>query len=274
MPLRCIIRGAASLLPIMSENSAPDPRPVITEEQRAAVLERVNRPRWRVWRAAVEWAKSFQIAILLALFVRAFFVDAFKIPSGSMEHTLLVGDFLLVNKLAYGAEVPFTGKHLPAMRTPKRGEVIVFLFPEDLTKNYVKRLVGLPGDTVAMERGILRVNGRVSSEQYVEHTMPWDDRGTEEFDWQKSFLALDSSAARRYHPTRDNWGPIVVPAANMFVLGDNRDNSSDSRYWGFVADSLLRGAPLFVYYSYQPDSTRPMSWLTSIRWSRLGERIE
>ncbi len=258
----------------MSENSASDPRPVITEEQRAAVLERVNRPRSRLWRAAVEWAKSFQIAILLALFVRAFFVDAFKIPSGSMEHTLLVGDFLLVNKLAYGAEVPFTGKHLPAMRSPKRGEVIVFLYPEDLTKNYVKRLVGLPGDTVSMEHGVLRVNGKVSSEEYVEHTMPWDDRGTEEFAWQKSFLALDSVSARRYHPTRDNWGPIVVPQANMFVLGDNRDNSSDSRYWGFVADSLLRGSPLFVYYSYQPDATRPMSWLTSIRWSRLGERIE
>ncbi len=258
----------------MSENSAPDPRPVITEEQRAAVLERVNRPRWRVWRAAIEWAKSFQIAILLALFVRAFFVDAFKIPSGSMEHTLLVGDFLLVNKLAYGAEVPFTGKHLPALRTPKRGEVIVFLYPDDVSKNYVKRLIGLANDTIAMQRGALRVNGVTLSEAYVEHTMPWDDRGAEEFEWQRRYLALDSSAARRYRPTRDNWGPIIVPAGHMFVLGDNRDNSSDSRYWGFVADSLLRGSPLFVYYSYQPDSTRPMSWLTRIRWGRLGERIE
>lgn len=246
----------------------------ITEEQRAAVLERVNRPRWRAWRAVVEWAKSFQIAILLALFVKAFLVDTFKIPTGSMEHTILVGDFLLVNKLAYGAEVPFTGKRLPAMRTPRRGEVIVFLYPEDPTKNYVKRLVGLPGDTVAMRAGQLVVNGRAEHGDYIEHTMPWDDRGSEEFQWQRPFLALDSAAARRYRPTRDNWGPLVVPPGNMFVLGDNRDNSSDSRYWGFVADSLLRGAPLFVYYSYQPDSTQPLAWLTSIRWGRLGERIE
>ena len=258
----------------MSENSAPESRPAITEERRAAVLERVNRPRWRVWRAAVEWAKSFQIAILLALFVRAFFVDAFKIPTGSMENTLLVGDFLLVNKLAYGAEVPFTGRKLPAMRTPKRGEVIVFLYPEDLTKNYVKRLVGLSGDTVAMRHGTLVVNGRTEGGEHVAHTMPWDDRGDAGFAWQRAFLVLDSVAMRRYHPTRDNWGPLVVPPAHMFVLGDNRDNSSDSRYWGFVADSLLRGAPLFVYYSYQPDSTHPLAWLTSIRWSRLGERIE
>lgn len=258
----------------MSETSPPESRPVITEEQRAAVLDRVNRPRGRVWGAAVEWAKSFQIAILLALFVRAFFVDAFKIPSGSMEHTLLVGDFLLVNKLAYGAEVPFTGKHLPAMRVPQRGEVIVFQFPEDPTKAYVKRLVGLAGDTMAMRRGALLVNGVARSEQYVEHTMPSDDRGTQEFDWQRPFLALAPDLADHYRPTRDNWGPLVVPPAHMFVLGDNRDNSSDSRYWGFVADSLLRGQPLFVYYSYQPDSTRPMAWLTRIRWGRLGERIQ
>ncbi|MBI3791429.1 MAG: signal peptidase I [Gemmatimonadetes bacterium] len=258
----------------MSDVSAPEQRPVITEEQRAAVLERVNRPRWRVWRGVVEWAKSFQIAILLALFVKAFFVDTFKIPTGSMEHTILVGDFVLVNKLAYGAEVPFTGRRLPAMRTPKRGEVIVFLYPEDPTKNYVKRLVGLPGDTVAMRRGQLVVNGIREHGAYIEHTMPWDDRGAEEFQWQRPYLALDSVAAHRYHPTRDNWGPLVVPPQHMFVLGDNRDNSSDSRYWGFVADSLLRGAPLFVYYSYQPDSTRPFAWLTGIRWDRLGERIE
>ena len=258
----------------MSEPSIPESRPVITEEQRAAVLERVNRPRSRVWRAAIEWAKSFQIAILLALVVRAFLVDAYKIPSGSMENTLLVGDFLLVNKLAYGAEVPFTGKHLPAMRTPQRGEVIVFQYPVDPTKAYVKRLVGVSGDTISMRRGVLLVNGIARAEQYVDHSTPWDDRGTEEFDWQRPFLALSAPAARGYRPTRDTWGPLVVPAGHLFVLGDNRDNSSDSRYWGFVADSLLRGQPLFVYYSYQPDSTSALAWLTGIRWSRLGERIE
>ena len=257
---------------MIEETAAP--RPAITDEQRAAVLDRVNKPRAKWRRAWLEWAKSFQIAILLSLVVRAFFIDAFKIPSGSMERTLLVGDFLLVNKLAYGAEVPFTGKRLPALKQPTRGDVIVFVYPVDPTKNYVKRLIGLPGDTVRMRRGIVIVNGVTQAERYVEHTMPWQDRGTEEFEWQRRFLALNPIAALRYHPTRDNWGPLLVPPHHLFVLGDNRDNSSDSRYWGFVSDSLLRGQPLLVYFSYAPDSSQRFAWLTRIRWGRLGERIE
>ena len=250
------------------------PRPAITEEKRAAVLDRVNRPRARWSRVWIEWAKSFQIAILLSVVVRLFFVEAFKIPSGSMEHTLLVGDFLLVNKLAYGAEVPFTGKRLPALKEPARGDVVVFVYPVDPTKNYVKRLIGLPGDTVLMTKGTVSVNGVPQSEEYAEHGRPWDDLGREEFAWQRRFLALDPITALRYHPTRDNWGPILIPAHHLFVLGDNRDNSEDSRYWGFVSDSLLRGQPLLVYFSYAPDSAQRFAWLTRIRWGRLGERIE
>ena len=257
----------------MSDETAA-PRPEITDEQRAAVLQRVNKPRERWTRAWIEWAKSFQIAILLSLVVRAFFIDAFKIPSGSMEHTLLVGDFLLVNKLAYGAEVPFTGTRLPALKAPARGDVIVFVYPVDPSKNYVKRLIGLPGDTVRMRRGTVILNGVAQAEQYVEHTLPWEDRGADDFEWQRHFLALDRVAALRYHPTRDNWGPILVPPHHLFVLGDNRDNSSDSRYWGFVSDSLLRGQPLLVYFSYAPDTSQRFAWLTRIRWGRLGERIE
>ena len=119
-------------------------RPVVTEAARAEALRRVNRGRAAHWSLIWEWAKSFQIAILLFLFVRTFLVEAFKIPSGSMEHTLLVGDFLLVNKLVYGAEVPFTHARLPRLREPQRGDVIVFEWPEDPSKNFVKRLVGLP----------------------------------------------------------------------------------------------------------------------------------
>ena len=120
-------------------------------------------------------ARSFIIAVVLFLFVRAFFVEAFKIPSGSMERTLLVGDFLLVNKLVYGAEVPFTGKHLPALHSPERGDVVVFQWPEDPTKNFVKRLVGVPGDTLAMRDGMLIVNGVPQAERYVTHTDPGAD---------------------------------------------------------------------------------------------------
>jgi signal peptidase I len=246
------------------------PRP-ISEQHRAEALRRVNRSgaRW-VW----EWAKSFQVAFLLFLLVRAFLVEAFKIPSGSMERTLLVGDFLLVNKLVYGAEVPFTSRRLPALRQPERGDVIVFQWPEDPTKNFVKRLVGTPGDTLAMHDGQLVVNGAPQRESYVVRTDPDATTSEEDFRWQRDYLVRTAEAAGSvYHPSRNNWGPLIVPAKSYFVLGDNRDNSLDSRYWGFVPDTLVRGRPMFVYYSYAPDTARRFAWLTQIRWDRLGERI-
>src|SRR5687768_18607485 len=146
----------------------------ITEERRTQALNHVNRT-GAVERVLVEWMKTFLVAVLLFFFVRAFFVEAFKIPSGSMERTLLVGDFLLVNKLVYGAEVPFTGKRLPALREPRLGDVVVFQWPQDPTKNFVKRLVGMPGDTLAMEQGKLIRNGREVREHYVVHTDPGMD---------------------------------------------------------------------------------------------------
>lgn len=228
---------------------------------------------YRVVRAGWEWAKSVQLAIVLFLLVRAFFVEAFKIPSGSMEGTLLVGDFLLVNKLLYGAEVPFTGKHLPAVREPRLGDVVVFQWPEDVTKNFVKRLVGLPGDTVEMRRGTLIRNGREQREGYAINPSASFDPSGEDFRWQRDFVAPGVDV-RRYHPSRNNWGPLVVPDRSYFVLGDNRDNSLDSRYWGFVPDSLVRGSPIFVYYSYSPDSGSALDWLTRVRWQRLGELIK
>ena len=224
-------------------------------------------------RAAFEWAKSLSLAIILFLLVRAFLVEAYRIPSGSMEGTLLVGDFLLVNKLVYGAEVPFTDKRLPAVRKPQINDIVVFLYPLDKTKNYVKRLVGLPGDTVAMRQSILIRNGKAQVERWVTHSGPVTDQFADAFDWQSSFLVKQRGGARAYHPSRDNWGPLVVPANHYFMLGDNRDNSEDSRYWGFVSDSLVLGSPIVVYYSYQPDSTASLDWLTRVRWHRLGERV-
>ncbi len=254
---------------------------------RAEALRRVNhvaqfRLGW-LW----EWAKVFQIAFVLFLVLRAFFVEAYKIPSGSMERTLLVGDFLLVNKLVYGAEVPFTGKRLPRLRDPERGDVIVFQWPEDPSKNFVKRLVGVPGDTLMMRDGALYVNGQLKQERYVTHTEPGVDPTFEEFRWQRDYVVRSAVAAPAIgepavsgvvrdpgdHPSRNNWGPLIVPAGSYFVLGDNRDNSLDSRYWGFVPDSLLRGQPMMVYYSYAPDSADRLAWLRSVRWSRLGERV-
>ncbi len=234
-------------------------------------------PRRRVARGVVralfEWVKSVSLALCLFVLLRAFLVEAFKIPSGSMEGTLLAGDFLLVNKLVYGAEVPFIGKHLPAVRQPMDGDVIVFLWPLDPTKNFVKRLVGVPGDTLAMEGGVLIRNGVRQVEEYTRHVEPNYDPVGDDFDWQRDFLVPIARASRAYHPSRNNWGPIIVPPRNYFVLGDNRDNSLDSRYWGFVPDTLVRGTPLFVYYSYAPDTSSSVSWLTHVRWKRIFTRV-
>ncbi len=257
----------------MSEQAMGGVRPAPSAEDRAEALRAVNSSPGRRLVLFLEWAKSFTIAIVLFLFVRAFLVEAFKIPSGSMEHTLLVGDFLLVNKLVYGAEVPFTGRHLPAVRAPKRGDVVVFQWPEDRTKNFVKRLVGLPGDTVEMRDGTLLINGALQREGYALRSEPDMDRAGDEFRWQRDYLIRSASASMAYHPSRNNWGPLVVPEGNYFVLGDNRDNSLDSRYWGFVPQELLRGSPMFVYYSFAPDSSHRFAWITRIRWERLGERV-
>lgn len=250
--------------------AAPEAQPLVAslEPAPAAPLK----TRFRLFRATWEWAKSVQLAIILFLVVRAFLVEAFKIPSGSMEGTLLVGDFLLVNKLVYGAEVPLLEKRLPAVRAPRLGDVVVFQWPEDLAKHFVKRLVGLPGDVLEMRSGILWRNGAEHAEPYAQRSLPLREPSSDEFRWQRDYLAADAGA-RGYNPTRNDWGPLSVPSQHYFVLGDNRDNSLDSRYWGFVPDSLLRGSPIFVYYSYEPDSGKPFDWLRRVRWQRLGDVI-
>jgi signal peptidase I len=249
----------------------------LSAEQRKAILRRVNRSR-SGWRILWDWLKSFQIAVLLFLVIKTFVVEAFKIPSGSMENTLLVGDFLLVNKAIYGAELPFTHIHLPRFQKPDRGDVIVFEFPdesdpENHDKNFVKRVVGVAGDTLEMRDGAIWRNGAPISEQYVIHSDPGVDATVDEFGWQRNFLVSRAEAHSGYHPSRNTWGPLIVPEENYFVLGDNRDNSYDSRYWGFVPDSVIKGRPLLVYYSFEHDKSRRAPWLTNIRWGRLGERI-
>lgn len=259
---------------------------IITERQRSTALNRANRRQSARLAFVWDWLRSVVLAMALFVVIRAFFVEAFKIPTGSMEGTLLVGDFLLVNKLVYGAEVPLTGRKLPGFRQPRHGDVIVFQWPVDPSKNFVKRIVGMAGDTIAMRGGKFVLNGVPRSESYAVHTRGGEEPSEEEFAWQKAFLPRSRAPfagdvppgvggpAMEYHPSRDNWGPIVVPAGNYFVLGDNRDNSLDSRYWGFVADSLVRGQPIVVYYSYNPDSAHRLDWLTRVRWKRFGELIQ
>jgi signal peptidase I len=190
-----------------------------------------------------------------------------------MEKTLLVGDFLLVNKAVYGAQLPGTHARLPGFAEPNRGDVVVFIPPHEPGKNYVKRLVGLPGDVLEMHGRVLSINGEPQIEPYVQHTdISGMDMVLPDMLWQLRHLA-GSVSSETYHPTRDNWGPIVVPEGSYFMLGDNRDDSEDSRFWGFVDRAAIKGRPLFIYYSFDNGTMRPFPWITQIRWARIGDMI-
>lgn len=219
---------------------------------------------------AVEWIKSILIAFLLFIIIRTFLVEAYRIPTGSMEDTLLVGDFLLVNKAVFGAHVPFTHAQLPAFSMPQRGDIVVFVPPHVKEQNYVKRLIGAPGDTVEMRDKSLYVNSAKKVEPYA-HYGPDPDVYATVMDWQCGYRPA-SMSEDDCRPSRDNWGPIVVPAGRFLMLGDNRDDSEDSRYWGFIDESAMKGKPLVVYYSFHPTSTRRMPWFSAIRWDRIGNR--
>jgi signal peptidase I len=172
-----------------------------------------------------EYAEAAAIAILLALFIRAFVVQAFKIPSGSMEPTLLVGDHILVNKFLYGVKLPYLQTTLIPISTPERGDIIVFIYPEDKSKDFIKRVIGIPGDRVQMQDKQILINGQ-----------PFDDK----------YGVYDERAGS----TSRSFGPVVVPKDHYFVMGDNRDHSMDSRYWGFVPSDAIKGKAFIIYWSW------------------------
>jgi signal peptidase I len=222
--------------------------------------------------ATWEWIKSLAIALVIWFVLRTLLIEAFRIPSSSMERTLLVGDFLFVNKALYGAEVPLIHARLPAIRDPRLGDIVVFDSKTEPGVKVVKRLVGMPGDTLQMKNAVLWRNGVAQSEPYVEHVDSLTDTSAPEMrDWQVNYL-LPGVNRVTYHPSRDNWGPLVVASGQYFVMGDNRDNSYDSRYWGFIDRKVIRGRPLFVYYSFDHDSWRALPFITAIRWSRIGHQ--
>ncbi len=218
-----------------------------------------------------EWTKSIAVALLVWFFLRTFLVEAFRIPSGSMENTLLIGDFLFVNKALYGAEVPIIKARLPAVREPERNDILVFDSVEEEGLKVVKRLIGMPGDTLRMEQGQLYRDGRLVDEPYALHA---DPSRTEELiqrakmrEWQLPHLVQRDTAG--YEPDLQDWGPIVVPPDSFFMMGDNRDSSYDGRYWGFLPRHNVRGRPLVVYFSYDPNSWRSIPFLTAVRWGRI-----
>jgi signal peptidase I len=207
-----------------------------------------------------------------------------------MIPTLLIGDWLFVNKAVYGPHIPFTNAHLPSFSEPKRGEVIVFVSPyqadeagrgNDPTPTLVKRMVGMPGDTLYMRAGLLHVNGVAQRQGFGIVSRP-SPSGVQPasidplFDWQHKYeLKQSRFGAAPAQPRLDDWGPLVIPVGHYFMMGDNRYESKDSRFWGIVPRENIRGRPSFVYYSYRSgdETDRPIPFITDIRWGRIGTRI-
>ncbi len=199
-----------------------------------------------------ETIEAVVVAFLIALVIRTFVIQAFKIPSGSMIPTLLVGDHILVNKFLLGTpvDVPFTNITLfrmPGLRKAQRGDVIVFKYPEDPKRDFIKRVIGVGGDVVMAKDKNVYVNGRRLIEPYTQH--------------------VDEEIKPGQFDKRDNFGPVVVPKGAVFVMGDNRDQSYDSRFWGFVPDSEIKGKAVIIYWSWDGDKT----W---VRFSRIGRLVK
>ncbi len=191
-----------------------------------------------------EYLEPIVIAVLIALFIRAFIVQSFKIPSSSMEPTLLVGDHLLVNKFIYGIRIPYTDTKLLQYKKPGRGDIIVFIFPKDRSKDFIKRVIGTEGEKVTIVHNKIYINDKLIDDPWGRFTMP--------------------------RTSIEDYGPVRVPENSLFVMGDNRDNSQDSRFWGFVKLNEVKGKAFIIYFSW--DSTA-QDLLNKIRWTRFGKLI-
>ena len=219
-----------------------------------------------------EYFESFCVAVILALFVRTFVVQAFKIPTGSMENNLLIGDHLLVNKFVFGPSVSDLERRLLPMGTVKRGDIVVFKYPDEPERDFIKRVIGLPGDTLELRNKKVLVNGKELNEPYVHFLEPASDA--------QEITSFD---------VRERYGPVHVPDNQYFVMGDNRDNSQDSRYWGFLPRSYIKGKALMIYWSYESGradysddglvasikrvGSVAVHFFTRTRWERLFHQI-
>jgi signal peptidase I len=208
-----------------------------------------------------EYSEAFIVALALALILRTFFIQAYKIPSASMYPTLLVGDHIIVNKLVFGLRMPDSffgitpfadelpyGKYLFEFERIHRGDVVVFVFPEDRSKDFIKRVVGVPGDTIEVKAGMLYLDGKLDLDPHAH-------------------LEL-SPSQRTPNSERDSFGPFKVPPGEYFMMGDNRDRSYDSRFWGTATRDAIEGRAMFIYWSCA-DDTAPLGCFYDVRWSRL-----
>lgn len=190
-----------------------------------------------------EYIEAIILAILIAFFIRTFVIQAYKIPSGSMKPTLLIGDHILVSKFNYGVKLPLIRSTVIPVGAPKRGDIVVFIYPEDRSKDFIKRLIGVPGDIVEVRNKKVLLNG-----------LPWNDAHG---------VHVDSLIIPGSVQPRDNFGPVTVPEGSLFVMGDNRDESYDSRFWGFVPMKDVLGKALIIYWSWNQEDH-------DVRWDRLG----
>ena len=193
-----------------------------------------------------EYIEAILIALLLALFIRTFVIQAFKIPSGSMLNTLLIGDHILVNKFIYGIKNPLNGNTWIPFKEPDRRDIVVFKYPVNPAQDYIKRVVGIEGDTIEIKNKKVYVNGEPQDEEYV--------------------IFLDSKVLPGSIQPRDNMGPITVPENSLFVMGDNRDNSYDSRFWNFVDLKAVKGKAFILYWSWDKENF-------GVRWNRIGDLV-
>lgn len=193
-----------------------------------------------------DYVQPIIIALIAALIIRAYVIQAFKIPSGSMIPTLLIGDHILVNKFLYGTKIPFSDKRVLIFKKPERGDIIVFKYPEDPKKDFIKRIIAIEGDKIESRDKIIYVNGDKLSESYVQHT--------------------DNAILPQGIGLRDNFGTMVIPEHKFFVMGDNRDQSHDSRFWGFVDAQDIKGKALIIYWSWDTND-----W---VRFNRIGDLIK
>ncbi len=221
------------------------------------LLLRANRIEWlkRLLAWLLEYVDVGLSALVIALVIRSFVIEPFKIPSSSMEDTLLIGDHLFVNRFLYGLRIPPIKSRPLALRQPKRGDIIVFIPPHQRDKDFIKRVVGIPGDTVEIRAQQVWVNGQLQTEPFVVHKDA-------------------ASSLRRLTSPRDNMPKIVVPPGKYFMMGDNRDRSEDSRYWGFASLSDIKGKASIIYWSWDPDPAVPLyDLIHKVRWRRLAKLV-
>jgi signal peptidase I len=193
-----------------------------------------------------EYAESIIIAILIALFIRTFIICAYKIPSRSMVPTLLVGDHILVSKFIYGVKIPLLRRTIIPVSEPKKGEIVVFIYPNDRSKDFIKRVIGVAGDKIEIKNKKIFINDQPFQDSYG--------------------IFSDSLILPKSMQPRDNFGPVTVPEKSIFVMGDNRDESLDSRFWGFVNLKDVEGKAFIIYWSWNRDES-------NLRWQRVGKLL-